>query len=449
MATIRLVPSTYYLSNPSYLTVADASNMYTNTDSTTSGAFTHTRSSNSTYYAFLRGFNFNDVPSDAVVSSFAIKIKASATGHTTSSSYNMSLYNGTTSITDTYASGRLTTSTTTFTFSIGTLTWDTLKSYGSDFGIRIPLRRASSSTADVVTVYGAEIEVTYRIPVARTITSTLTGNGTIDPSGANTYYDDDTYELTIMPTSAASQVTVSKDGTDVTSQLVEHTGGTESRVLGTYTLVSGTFNSGSDWFNGRTGKGHDTSDTTTTNYYSSGNGTIVVFTYDVGFVIPSSATITRVYALVNGHAESTTQSAEYMCAQLISGDTDLSSELNFKSIGTSNSTQTVECTTLPTVAQLAVMEMKCRLGYYGGAINGATIYVEYTLSGKFYTYSYTVDADATIAVTIGGVQQAIYYKNGSSWVVAQQIYKKVNGSWVQQTNLSDVFDSNINYVKGN
>lgn len=455
MATARLVPSTYYVNNSQYVSVSNDDRMYTNTDSTTYGTFTHNRAStNNTYYAYLRGFNFNDIPSNAVVSSFTIKIKASATGHTTStsSSYYMSLYNGTAAIGSTSASGRLSTTLTTFTFNIpSSLTWDVLKGYGANFGIRIPLRRANQNTADVVSVYGAEIEVTYTVPNPRTITSTLTGNGTIDPSGTHTYYDGDEYELTIEPTNENDTVTVTHNGVDVTSQLVAHTSGNDDRVLGTYTLVSGTFNSGSDWFSGRVGKGHDTTDTTTTNYYSSSNNTIVVFTYDVGFTIPSNATITRVYALVNGHAESTSQSSEYMCAKLISGNTDLSAELNFKSVGTSNSTQTVEATTLPTVSQLASMKLQCRLGYYGGAINGATVYVEYTLNGKFYTYSFTVGSDATIAVTIGGSgsQPKLFVKKNGSWVEVATAYKKVNGSWVVQSDKTTVFQNGVNYLKGN
>ena len=153
--------------------------------------------------------------------------------------------------------------------------------------------------------------------------------------------------------------------------------------------------------------------------------------------------------MVNGHAESTSQSSEYMCAQLISGSTNLSSELNFKSVGTSNSTQTVECTTLPTVSQLANMKLQCRLGYYGGAINGATIYVTYTVANKYYTYTYTVNGNATIAVIIGEPPpQTLYYKDNGVWVAATAVYKKVNGSWVLQSNLANVFQSGINYKKG-
>lgn len=130
------------------------------------------------------------------------------------------------------------------------------------------------------------------------------------------------------------------------------------------------------------GQGHDTSNTTSSNYYSSSSNSQAIFTYDVPFEgIPNDATITNLYMMVNGHAESTSNNSEYMCVQLISGNTELSDELNFKSVGTSNSTQTVTANVTPTVAQLENLKIQCRLGYYGGAINGATVYLEYEVSG--------------------------------------------------------------------
>ena len=179
---------------------------------------------------------------------------------------------------------------------------------------------------------------------------------------------------------------------------------TEEQVLGTYALTSGGFNgSGATYFSGLVGKGYDNTSQTTTNYYSSGNGTIAVFTYEMPVDVPSNATITACYVMVNGHAESTSQSTEYMCAQLYAGSTAISDELNFKSIGTSNSTQTIQATTLPTAAQCSTLKLRCRLGYYGGAINGATVFVTYSYSTDYYTYTYTVSGNATIAVTIGSV----------------------------------------------
>lgn len=185
MPQIRLVPSTNAVSNASYVSVSDASNMYSNTDSTTYGTITHTIASTSyTYYVYIRGFNFDDVPSNATVNSFTVKIKASATGHTTntSSNYYMSLINGTTQINSTNASGRLSTTTTTFTFANGSLTWSQVVGYGANFGIRIPLRRANSNTADVVSVYGAEILVDYTIPVTAYTVSVSSTDQTLTAS---------------------------------------------------------------------------------------------------------------------------------------------------------------------------------------------------------------------------------------------------------------------------
>lgn len=457
MATIRLIPSTSAVSNSSYASISDASNMYSNTDSTTHGTFTHNRASTSnTYYGYLRGFNFNDVPDNATVTGFTVKIKASATGHTTStsSSYYMSLVNNTTQIGSTSASGRLSNTVTTFTFAHGSLDWETIKGYGSRFGIRIPMRRASSGTADVISVYGAEIEVTYTVPNPRTITTTLTGDGTISPSGSTTAYDGDEFVLTITPNDSDSEVTATKDGVDITDDLVIHyvPGETDSdnRVLGTYNLVSGGFNgSGASHFQGLVGKGH-TASQTTSNYYSSGSGTIAVFTYDISFNIPSNAVVTNLYVIVNGHAESTSNSSEYMCAQIISGDTALSDELNFKSVGTSNTNQTITAEEMPTPDQVANLKLQCRLGYYGGAINGATCYIEYeipTTEIDHYTYEFEVSSDSEIDVVIGTivVTGENYIKQNGDYVLARSVYKKINNVWTLQTDMNNVYDSGTNY----
>lgn len=585
MAVIRLIPSSYERSNTNYVTVSNPDNMYNNTDHTSNYCTLRGRagrSSNSTYYAFINGFNFDDVPSNATVTGFRVLIRAyrgsyMASGNT---NYRMSLASQASNsykIGNTTLSEDITTSSTSggvvYEFPIpSSLTWDTLKNYGSDFSIDIPLRNSSTSSNNYPYVYvsGAEIEVTYTVPNPRTVTTTLSGNGEIDPSGTQTMYDGDEYNLIVTPTNSSDTVTATKNGTSIT--LTQHQGGstTESNVLGAYTLVSGGFNgSGASYFQGIVGHGHDTSSTTTSNYYSSGNGTIAVFTYNVPFTdIPDNATITSLYMLVNGHAESTSQGSEYMCAQLISGSTALSDELNFKSVGTSNSTQTVTANVTPTIAQLENLKVQCRLGYYGGAINGATVYLTYEVAGVYYTYSTTINGDMTIAVTIGGGGggpklyfkqnssetliasetntfdddtlryqtpanllnigdvikiifidvsatyqrvpvkhidydeftttltsdtyqdlgtndikcriyhiysasiQSRYYTfypyylyNGSScssmgtmniykitstgsWTLVAQAYKKINGSWVQQSDLTTVFNSNTNYVKG-
>lgn len=456
MPIIRLTPSTYTRSSTSRVTVTDDTNMYYNTDHTSAYCSIRGRNSTSnTYYCFIHGFNFDDVPSNAVVTGFRVLIRCYRNSYqSTSSSYYMRLASQASSsyvISGTTTSTAISETTSVIEIPTGNLDWDDIVGYGSGFSIDIPLR-STASQYPYVYVYGAEIEVTYSMPTSRTVTTTLTGNGIIDPSGTQTMYDGDEYNLVVKPTNASDTVIATKDGTAIT--LTQHQGGdtTESNILGTYTLVSGSFNgSGATYFSGLVGKGYDNTQTTS-NYYSGGSSTIAVFTYDVPFEgIPDDATITSLYMLVNGHAESTSNSNEYMCVQLISGTTELSDELNFKSVGTSNSTQTVTANVTPTVAQLENLKVQCRLGYYGGAINGATVYLEYEVSGVYYTYSTTISGDMTIAVTIGGgsSQPKIFVKINGTWTQFSKVYKKVNGSWVEQdsSTWSTLFDTDTNYRK--
>lgn len=471
MSTIRLVPSTSAVSNSQYASISNASNMYTNTDSTTHGTIKHNRASTSnTYYGYLRGFNFSAVPSDAVVSGFTVKIKASATGHTTStsSSYYMSLVNNTTQIGSTRASGRLSTTVTTFTFAHGSLTWDTIKGYGNNFGIRIPLRRASSNTADVVSVYGAEIEVTYTVPIPRTITTTLSGNGTISPSGSTTKYDEDEFELTITPTNKSDAVTVTNNNVDVTSELVEHySGGTTastSQVAGSG-VTTGFARSGSAFYQssstssdawlryaiGHTAESPYSTSNTSNTYVKDGTndaGTKGWMNYPFDFSgLPNDAEVTSVEVKCYGATESTSQSASHSEVELYCGNTLKSVTQSFTS--TSNGTITISNTGEWDREELQDAWLRFTVGYYGGRLLGITWKVAYKTGGSLdhYTYTYTVNGDATIAVVIGSsAQPKLYMKQGSSWVEVTP-YKKINGSWVVQSDVTSVFQSGVNYIK--
>lgn len=362
------------------------SNGYADHTSTTYARFTTQTTAGYTYYTF----SVSGIPENATIDSVSCtaRIYVNSTNRVTNT--NIQLYSGTTAkgSSSTFAS---TTSSNTVTISGGTWTLSELSSARLRFGGT----KSGSNQSGYINFCGATLSVTYSISgTAYTITSTSSVTGVTVSPATQDIMSGESGVVTIEGISDINDITVTDNDTDITSQLVQQqysSGGTVSTDLGTYTLVSGGFNGqGATYFSGIVGNGVNAS-TTSNNYYSSGSGTIAVFTYDMAFTnIPSNATITRVYCEVNGHAESTSNSSEYMCAQLISGNTELSEELNFKSIGTSNSTQTLEATTLPTIAQLAEMKLQCRLGYYGGAINGATCYVVYTTPSSGYYYTYTI-----------------------------------------------------------
>lgn len=161
MATAKLTPSSYYVTS-SYLTLLDETNMYDDISSTDYSTLTNTSVSTSYFYFYLRGFNISDIPRNAIVSSFTVKIRGRASG-----AYNSVMYlaHGTTTISGATATQfPNSTSVATRTFANGNLTWADIVSYGADFGIRVNCRRNAKNTQSYYYIYGAEIDVTYTIP---------------------------------------------------------------------------------------------------------------------------------------------------------------------------------------------------------------------------------------------------------------------------------------------
>ena len=224
MPTITLTPSTVYNGSSSYLTITNSDNMCTDTSSSTYGTVQCTRTSTSSYYVYLRGFNFNSVPSDAIVSDITIKVKGYHNKGNTSTLY---MYSGTSTQISACGSGTaFTPSASVITFTNTTIDWDTLKSYGDNLGIRINCRRSSRNNANTIYIYGAEIDVTYTVPVYHTVSSS-TDKGTIVPSGSTSVLEGSSYSLYITGVTSPH---VMDNNTDVTSQLTQKTGGTETFI---------------------------------------------------------------------------------------------------------------------------------------------------------------------------------------------------------------------------
>lgn len=446
MATIRLIPSTYYLSSSSYLSVSDASNMYDNTDSTTYATITNSRKSTTSYYIYLRGFNFNAIPDNAVVSSFTVKLKARESGVSTSSSYKPYLANGTSAING--SCDAITTTATVSTFTGLSADWDTIVGYGTNFGIRINCRRASKNTTSYVYIYGAEIEVTYTVPTARTITSSINGSGTIDPSGSVTLYDGDNYILTIYD---AISPTITDNNVDVTSQLVQVTSGNETLIPFDYDSSGFTVTNISNAY-------HDSSNANYADFTLAGRTTGDLYLDLGGASIPSSANIQSVSCTVtlqfsaNGSSSSVTSSF-----QLYSGSTAKGSANNWVTSATDISKTTYTLTTGTWTAS-EVDNARFYITCYNGAsstqrhiyVYGVSFNITYEVSGTVYTYTITnISGDHIIVVNSSAETAKIYVKVNGSWIAATEVYKKVNGSWVLQSDVTTVFNSSTNYRKGN
>lgn len=448
MAILRLIPSILYNASSSYLTVSNASNAYTDTDSTTYATIDNTYASTTNRYVYLQGFNWDDIPSGAIINDFRILLKASESGGTTSSSYRPVLCKGTSTYSNAYCSA-ITTSASVHEFSF-TQSFDTFRDDGEDFGIRINCRRGSRNTASSFYVYGAEIEVDYTIPNPATVTTTLTGNGTISPSGTTNTYEGAEFTLTITPTDKSEVVTATQDGVDITDQLVAHGTGADITAVPDDVTTSG-IQSGSSYAQYAVGHSAESPYSSTSNMYaSSGSTGYAEYSFDFSS-IPSNATIESIEVRCHGHRESSTISSTYVSqCVLYNGSSAASEEVDFPS--TSASIITLTPITLPTRAQLDNYTVRHYVGYYGGLVTGISFVITYSTGTGIdhYTYIYTVSTNSVIAVVIGSSAptQILYFKNNGVWVSATKAYKKVSGAWVLQSELSAVFDENVNYVKG-
>lgn len=479
MPIIRLTPSTYTRSSTSRVTVTNDTNMYYNTDHTSAYCSIRGRNSSSnTYYCFIHGFNFNDVPSNAVVTGFRVLIRCYRNSYqSTSSSYYMRLASQASSsyvISGTTTSTAISGTTSVIEIPTGNLDWDDIVGYGSGFSIDIPLR-STASQYPYVYVYGAEIEVTYSVPNPRTVTTTLSGNGTINPSGAQTYYDGDEYELTITPTNISDTVTVTNNNVDVTDQLEEHySGGTStsystasgSGVTTGFARSGGAFyqsssTSSDSWLRyaiGHTAESPYSTSNTSNTYCKDGTNDSTTqgwMNYPFDFSsLPNDAEVTAVEIKCYGAAESTSETTRHADVSLWCGNEQKGTTQAFSS--TSNTTMTISDPGEWTREDLQDAWVRFGVGYYGGRILGITWKVTYTYGGTLhhYTYTYDVNGDATIVVTIGsggGSQPKIFIKNNGTWTQYSKIYKKVNGSWVEQSSStwSTLFNTNTNYRKMN
>ena len=405
MATIRLTPSTYAVSNSSYASVTNPNNMYTNTDSTTYASLRNTRNSTSnTYYVYIRGFNFDDVPSDAQVSSFTIKLRGYESYMSTSSSYRMSLYNGTTAISNTTVTSSFSTTNTTFTFPNGSLTWDTLKSYGSNFGIRVPLRRSSTSYNSYIYVYGAEIEVTYTVLPSYTVAALSNVSGVELTPETQSVLQGSSATITI-PVDDIDDYVLTDNNIDVTSSVVRHT---STGGSGTVTFIPSSFDYDNSVYNHSEG----TDGVYSTNYVnngltdhnsstrcalysvrSSGTASKMYYNFDCSS-IPVNATITSVSCQVKAGSQGSSYYTAYQ-AYLCSGTTNKTSAVSITGANTSPSTVTISGGTwtradLDDIKVLFQVIANSETEGSTWSFYGATLSVTYTAPAGYY-YTYTIN----------------------------------------------------------
>ena len=405
MPTARLVASAYGTSSSS-VTVSNPDRMYTDVDGTTYATLTSTSRNTTAYYVYIRGFNLTSLPSGAVVSSFTVKVRGYESNLSTSSSYAPRLHNGSADISGTTASSSFGTSTSTITVPTGSLTWSDIVSYGSDFGISVCVRRSSKNTQGYLYIYGAEIDVTYTVPVNHTVTSS-TSAGTINPSGATTVQEGASYSLTI---SGVSSPTVTDNGVDVTSQLTQTSSGSGTLIPDDYSNTGFSLTDISNAY----------ADTSSSTYAlldlgGSSNGTIY---FDLGgLTIPTGATINSVScSAALGYDSGGSGSGFSASCQMYTGSNARGSSTTVVTEAHNNMSKTLFNLSIGSWTASEIANARFMLTATNSAssthrlmhVYGVSFSVSFTIAGVVYVYTIaSVTADHTIVVTGGAAAPVI------------------------------------------
>lgn len=446
MAVLRLTPSTYYLSNTSYLSISNASNMYNNTNNTTYATVTNSRKSTTSYYIYIRGFNFDDIPSNAIINSWTVKFKARESGVSTSTSYRPYLANGTSTITG--SCNTIGTSVTTYEFTGVSADLDTIIGYGSNFGIRINCRRASRNTTSYMYIYGAEIEIDYTLPVYHTVTSSTT-DGTISPFGSTTLLEGEDYTLVI----SGITPTVTDNGIDVTNQLTQ-----SSEVITTsvpYSYTNDTFTV-SDISNAYTDASSETYASLDLEANSGTTGYIYLDLESIN--IPTGATIINVSCQATLEYYRNGSSSNFVAScQMYSGNTAKGSSTDIVTTGSSDVSKTTFNLSVGSWTADELTNARFYLTATNSAygthrfiyIYGISLNVTYESDGITYIYTLTnVTADHVIIVSLAETN-TLYIKVNGNWISVDSVYIKQNGTWVKQNDITSVFSTSQKYIKGN
>lgn len=384
-------------------------------------------SSGSTAYINYK-FEFEGVPNNATIDSVTCEVK----GHlenTSRSTANLQMYHGST------AKGTQTkfTSTSAQTITVSCGTWT--RSEIDDMYLRFTIGYYGGL------VNGATVTVTYSWnDIKYTITTSASGV-TIDPDGATQVSEGDNFTLRI---NATSGVTVTDNGTDVTSQLV-----TVQDTAETYSIE----NLGSYGF-----------ELNSSGYYESQNKGIskTAAVCKVNFHVPVEATIT--FTFIN-YAEATYDFGVF-------GNIDVPLSTSYYAAGSSGATITdsnykLACNTSTynksgTQTLTYTMEAGDHEIYVkyskddASDANNDTLQFKVAITlnepftpGSHLEYRLTnVMAAHTIVVSTGGDTSKLYLKISGTWTECT-LYKKVNGAWTLVSDPSTELSTTANYVKGN
>jgi hypothetical protein len=367
-----------------------------------------------------------DIPENATIQSVKCQVK----GHcenTSRSTAKLQLYAGST------AKGSVSkfTSTSAQTVTLTTGTWTRAEVDNLKLRFTIGYYGGLVNGATVTITYQYD-DITYTITVSNSTTAEVTANPTeVSPSQSSTIKAD-----------TLSGLTITDNGTDITSQFVEKT------EEPTYEIAN---------------RGDYGFELNSNGYYVSNNKGIskTASVCRVSFNLPVSATVTFTYI----------NYAEEGYDFVVFGGIDAPLNTNYYSAGSGGATitdtdyklacntsthnkSTAQTLTYNVSAGEHFIDVKYSKDDASDANNDTlqfkvsiTLDEPYTPS-TYYEYEIAnIQTNHTIVVSGSGETNKLYIKVNTNFVQVAKGYKKVNGVWAEQ-DIATLFDSSLNYKKG-
>lgn len=454
MASVTLVPSGYAgLTNMSIDSGYPISRAYTDATSTTYARFNLNASSTASVYLT---FDTSDIPDGATISSVTARGKARVSSTTRVTNTVMQLYSSTTAKGENRTFASTTASTQTIT--AGTWTLSELR----NLRLKVGGKASSSTSSKRIDFYGADVTVTYtasNVPVTGVsldkstdsveIGSTTTLTETVAPSNA-------TNKTVSWSTSNSSVATVSNGvvtgvsaGSAVITVTTQDGGFTDTCTVTVTPAVTYTFVPASSMVVGKQ------------YLIANGNsGTVHLLTDESG----GSRTLVGVSATVSGGKITITGATKdrtlFNCVRYTTGnDYTITVEKNSKYLYCDNSNG-LRMNAPSTLDRFWHYRSNKFWQFKSSSADG------YTDTSSEYKYYLTLNAsnnytdnhvtstsiaDSTLpAIYIfeeyTPSTETAYIKLNGTWTTASKVYKKVGGSWQEQSDMTNVFDAGTNYI---
>ena len=390
------------------------------------------------------GFNCDDIPSDATITSVSLSERASMSTSTTNyvSQATLQLYSGTA------AKGSATSilKTTAQYFDVdGGSNWTVAEI--KNCRLRAYAKRGSRNTSSQYTMrlFGGILTVNYTLNgMIYTITATTDSEEIIAPS-TQEVYEGRSCSVSVTTDSLDNHI-ITDNNTNVTNQFTyvpPDTGGTMTRYPDGY-ITEGTISG----LNYRSAIGHgvDNPSTNTTMDATPNASTSATIYYTFDFSdLPDSATISSMSIQVRYMVDSTTYA---QTVRPYKGTNGVGTAVTLTS--TSQTTTSITSYGTWTAAELkSDPRIGLSLSFSKAIITGITWSVTYT-ANEPARYKYilsNVQADHNIVLVVTQAASGTFYiKQNGAWNEVSKIYLKQNGSWVEQ-DLGYLDNNNIKYLK--